>query len=330
MPCEFEVDVLIGGNRYQYGFALNKSQIIEEWLFAYPNGKHQIWFERRNGTEGWHFGFALKGEKRKLTQLTRDDVLFLSVAGKFNPQLTPLYDWFAHFLQIVEPDTQQQDFLEFVTAWQQPEQQRLFEQLITLLSQADMGIVDVKVEMQPLQDEIPTGLPAGVKTALENLATVVNQLHPKQMATVPQPFFVHQTVSGRYALPLLDESAGTRRLFVLGWLVLQALQKGGVLIIDELDSSLHPILAREIVQIFQNPILNSQNAQLLFNTHDITLLDTTLMRRDQIWFVEKDRAGISRLYSLLVYSPRKDESLVKGYLQGRYGAIPMVDGFYGE
>ena len=98
-----------------------------------------------------------------------------------------------------------------------------------------------------------------------------------------------------------------------------------MLAVDELDESLHPLLVRKIVSFFHDPEINPHHAQLFFNTHDATLLDPKLFRRDQIWFVEKDEAGKSRLYSLLDYSPRKDEALQRGYLQGRYAAIPFLD-----
>jgi AAA15 family ATPase/GTPase len=105
---------------------------------------------------------------------------------------------------------------------------------------------------------------------------------------------------------------------------LQSLRAGQIVIADELDASLHPILVRKLIEMFHDTDINTGNAQLIFNTHDTTLLDLTLFRRDQIWFVEKEKYGESHLYPLSDFSPRKDESLHKGYLQGRYGAIPFV------
>jgi len=113
----------------------------------------------------------------------------------------------------------------------------------------------------------------------------------------------------------------------MGYPWLHTLEEGFTLVIDELDTSLHPVLVRNLVDSFHNLDLNSQNAQLVFNTHDTTLLDSSLFRRDQVWFVEKDNAGASHLYPLLEFSPRKNEALAKGYLQGRYGALPFIEGF---
>ena len=122
---------------------------------------------------------------------------------------------------------------------------------------------------------------------------------------------------------MTDESDGTRKLFefVGGWL--RALEWGATLFVDELDRSLHPHMTRFLVALFHGHN-NAKNAQLVFTTHDTTLLDRELMRRDQIWFVEKDPQSASRFYSLLEYSPRKDEAYERGYLKGRYGAIPFI------
>jgi uncharacterized protein len=113
-------------------------------------------------------------------------------------------------------------------------------------------------------------------------------------------------------------------VFYLAPRLLSALSTGQVLVVDELDASMHPLLVRALVEMFHNPAVNRNNAQLIFNTHDTTLLDQSLFRRDQIWFTEKDQAGASHLYSLAEYSPRKSEALARGYLQGRYGAIPFL------
>jgi AAA15 family ATPase/GTPase len=125
------------------------------------------------------------------------------------------------------------------------------------------------------------------------------------------------------AFELFDESDGTQKLFefVGGWL--RALDAGATLFVDELDRSLHPKLTRYLVELF-NSNENRQNAQLVFTTHDTTLLDPDLLRRDQIWFVEKNKERASHVYSLLEFSPRKDERLERGYLKGRYGAIPLI------
>ena len=126
-------------------------------------------------------------------------------------------------------------------------------------------------------------------------------------------------------LQLEQESEGTQRLFEIAGFVLEVLIEGKIIIIDELDRSMHPILARELVRMFNNPEINKNHAQLIFTTHDTTLLDREIFRADQIWFTEKNHSQ-TKLYSLLEFRPREDESLQRGYLLGRYGAIPFISG----
>ena len=126
------------------------------------------------------------------------------------------------------------------------------------------------------------------------------------------------------SFPIDIESAGTEQFFYLSTVLVEALAQGKVTLVDEIDSSLHPLLVRALVELFHRSESNSNDAQIIFNSHDTTLLDNSLFRRDQVWFTEKDPDGAAHLYSLLEYSPRKGESLAKGYLQGRYGAIPLL------
>jgi len=130
-----------------------------------------------------------------------------------------------------------------------------------------------------------------------------------------------------YKLPFDHESNGTMLLFAYGPIIMEALEKGRTIVIDELDNSLHSSLSRYLIELFNDPEVNKNGAQLIFNSHDINLLDLDLFRRDQIYFVEKDNTnGVTDLYSLADYSPRKSENIQKGYLQGRYGAIPFPEG----
>jgi uncharacterized protein len=122
-----------------------------------------------------------------------------------------------------------------------------------------------------------------------------------------------------------DESDGTQRLFEIAGLWLYVLEYGEVLLVDELDRSLHPVLSKALLKMFNDPQINKNNAQLIFTTHDTILLDAEMLRRDQVWFTEKDKS-MTKLYSLLDFRPREDESLQKGYLRGRYGGIPFING----
>jgi len=178
---------------------------------------------------------------------------------------------------------------------------------------ADFGIsgFDVREETYTEKD-LPDDMPIELRKQL------VNQKHI-------DVFMQHQVKENiTISFPIEEESSGTQRFFALSGPLNEVLKNGWTLFIDELDASLHPLLVRYLISLFHNPVSNPKGAQLIFNTHDTTLMDCCLFRRDQIWFVEKDNNGCSHLYPLLDFSPRKDEALAKGYLMGRYGAIPFL------
>jgi AAA15 family ATPase/GTPase len=138
--------------------------------------------------------------------------------------------------------------------------------------------------------------------------------------------FKHTTSKGEAVFGMGDESSGTRNLLFMIGPILDIVRNGLTLVVDELDTSLHTLLVRRIIQLFHDTALNTRGAQLIFTTHDTSLLDAhDLFRRDQVWFVEKDRDQASRLYSLTEFSPRKGEALERGYLMGRYGGLPLLD-----
>ena len=279
--------------------------MYEEWLIAYPKGKAQTWFERPvedlDDPEQWYFGPNLKGEKKRLVSLLRQDTPFLSVAAQFShKQLTTIYNWFGYHLRIVWPETRIENAEGQFAAELVRDNQEIREIISLFLKKADLGISEILVDTNPETEYLE-----------------VNIRHQVQ----------GNDESG-VVFPLENESRGTRRVFILIGPWIAILVEGYTVIVDELESSLHPMLARMLIKMFHDSEV-SDNAQLVFNTHNTTLLDNELFRRDQIWFVEKDEGGASRLYPLLEFSPRKDEALAKGYLQGRYGAIPFLGSLEG-
>lgn len=332
LPSEFEVFFLHENIRYQYGFAVDQHRVHREWLIAYPEGLPQTWFERRlvsesgKGEEQWKFGSRLKGEKKRLQGLTRPDVLFLSLAATLNhKQLSEVYAWFHYYLRVVHPKLVGFDFmLERFIADHIKDNPAFQTRLTHLLGMADLGIVDFRLEEEEkeISENDLANLPESVRASIlagedkyvaKQIERQFEMMHASKDPAEPA-----------VAFPIEDESLGTRRLFALGGAGLHSLQEGFVLVVDELDDSLHPLLVQTLVHMFHDPAINRNNAQLIFNTHDTSLLSADLFRRDQIWFLEKDNAGASHLYTLLEFSPRKDEALEKGYLQGRYGAIPII------
>jgi AAA15 family ATPase/GTPase len=137
------------------------------------------------------------------------------------------------------------------------------------------------------------------------------------------PVFQHATSKGSAKFELNEESDGTQRLYGLAAPVIDVLKRGRILVVDELDSSLHPLLVRRLISMFHDPSMNKAGAQLIFSTHDTSLLDHSLFRRDQVWFTEKDSDQATRIYPLTDFSPRKREAWERGYLTGRYGAVPF-------
>ena len=318
---EFEVTFIHNAVRYQYGFSADHRRVYEEWLIAYPKGFARKWFERSPDPDTdeseWYFGPHLKGEKEKLVLLTRPDVLFLSVAAKFNhKQLSEAYNWFANHLRVIGVGNVVDLDCFLFTANLTVSDKDFNRRIASLLRDADFGIEDFSVqERKALPEDMP-----------EELRRLISR-YGAEWAGKFEVQLQHRT-EGRPAVrfPLELESDGTQRVFRVGGPWIYTLQHGFTLVVDELDASLHPHLVRGLVSMFHNPDLNSRNAQLIFNTHDTTLLDSSLFRRDQIWFTEKDNSGASHLYPLLDYRPRKDEALEKWYMRGKYGAIPIIGG----
>ena len=321
-PTSFEATFIAeDGVLYRYGYSLNQTTVLEEWLISYPAGRPRQLFRRRTEEDGKpHFKFSshLRGEKDKLAEFTRPNALFLSVGANLNnPQLLTVYRWLTYQVGGVQAQRLgHQTPIARMLVEKKVESARVRE----LLKYADLGIVDFVLTEHELTPQSLQDAPEDVRKVLQ--AMLDNLPEPEsRMLTVE---FVHQAPNAQVSFDLEDESGGTRQLFALSPFLLSALTEGGPIFVDELDASLHPLLVRALVGLFHNPETNPNNAQLIFNTHDTTLLSSAVFRRDQIWLVEKAPDGASWIYSLLDYSPRKDEALEKGYLQGRYGAIPFL------
>lgn len=313
-PSEFEIIFEQSSVRYQYGFAATAEGIREEWLIAFPEGRSQRWFARTvdpasEKTE-WYFGPAFKGPKKTLSEATRPNALFLSTAVQLNSQqLQPVFDWFADRLRAVPAGRDVPAHFDSYTATRcrkEADRKRVLE----FLKAADLGIEGLSVEVAKwTAEDLPEDFP-------DDLA---KQFVGKERLEV---YSQHRDLDTGEALDfdLGDESDGTRNLFSWAGPWLDVLDRGLVLVIDELDASLHPTLVRFLVDLFHNTETNPYGAQLICTTHDVTQLEGEL-RRDQVWFVEK-RQQQTHLYPLSDFRPRKHEAVGRGYLRGRYGALP--------
>jgi AAA15 family ATPase/GTPase len=321
-PSLFEAEFVLADARYRYGFVIDRSVVREEWLYAFPSGrkiKKQEWFTREINREPiFRFGRNLAGENRVIEKITRPNSLFLSAAAQNNhQQLLPIYEWISKNIELI--GVQRRGFAPLTTMMCDNETTK--EAILGLLSPADLGVTGIRVT----EEEIPEDLKKVMKAVKDSLSKGGGfDLEIPQK--LPHVELLHTNRSGtEVALPMEDESDGTSSLFSLLGPVVHALATGGVLCVDELDASLHPLLSLEIVRMFVDPARNPKGAQLIFNTHDTNLLDEALLRRDEIWFTEKDSEGATHLYPLSDYTPRKGENLKRGYLQGRFGAIPFLN-----
>lgn len=327
-PSFFEIVFITGDVQYRYGFEIDRVQVVREWLFTLGKKKERVLFER--DTSGIRLGSAFT-EGQNLEQRTRREALFVSVCAQFNGThsmrvLTALRDdvrvvfGINDLLGSVAPMWELTARILHGSA--RPE---LRDRVLGLLRGADLGIRDYQVEYESMESTLPTDMPTPMRELLV-------QFGPKD---VPKIRAVHQVASDgerEAALTALDfdehESDGTRKLFALAGPVLDVLSSGRVLVIDELDARLHPLLTAAVVDLFQSSEHNPNNAQLIFTTHDALLLDFRRFRRDQIWFVEKDVHAATRLISLAEFrGVRKGEAFLDGYLRGRYGAIPILRDF---
>jgi hypothetical protein len=317
------------GVRYQYGFRLDVDRILEEWLYAYPTSRRQVLFERASGTaEEFHFGKHLPGRNRTIAELTRPNSLFVSAAASNKHELLgDLWQWFARRLRFVLPSNQES---RHVFTLDMIEKSEWKEKVVALLRFADLGISDLEM-VRPDSGGLAEDPMAALRASVMAVRRKLEWARGAAIDDVRQLRFRHASGGASHGvlIPFERESNGTRMWFSLMGPILQALNGGETLFVDELDASLHPHLSAEIVRMFQDPELNPKLAQLVFTTHDTTLLGNLLgepvLRRGQVWFTEKDAEGASTLIPLSDFSPRKPENLERGYLQGRYGAVPFLD-----
>jgi len=316
-PSEFEVSFLLDDIRYQYGFSATARQIHDEWLFAFPRGRAQRWFQRawdrETGEHAWYLGDKLDGEKQVWQKSTRANALFLSTAVNLNArQLQPIYDWFRTHLRVAGVGGWSRDF----SASQCTSGQK--KSILEFLRAADLAIQDLVAEKNPFDDRnLPNDMPTHLKQAL------ISDFRDKEFFDLKT---VHQADDGRkVSFDLEVESAGTQKLFAFAGPWLDALEQGYTLFMDELNNSLHPRLVRFLLEFFHDPERNKKNAQLVFTTHETSILNQQVLRRDQVWFCEREKDQAARLYPLTDFRPRKGrENLELAYLSGRYGALPFI------
>jgi AAA15 family ATPase/GTPase len=334
-PSFFEVVFLIQNTRYRYGFEIDKEAIRGEWLFMLDQKEEKPLFIRENDGIGVVDEFQ---EGARLESKTRENALFLSVVDQFNGEIAgSIIKWFNNWGTISGLSHENYRGVTFSLL----DDKKSKERLLDFFKDLDLGFEQIKFRKEKFQKSfLPKDIPTEI---LEDIITDLKGKTIGRINTIHKKFDEHGKQVGFADFDLREqESSGTNKVFDISGPIFDTLLDGGILVIDELDAKLHPLMTAAITNLFNSPEFNAKNAQLIFATHDTNLLSYGRFRRDQIYFLEKDKYEASDLYSLIEYREegsdnkiRKDRSFEKDYINGRYGAIPFIGNFqelltYGE
>lgn len=326
-PSYFELVFLIEKTRYRYGFEIDNTSIHGEWLFKLEGDNEIPLFIREEDGIGITDDFK---EGVSLESKTRENALFLSVVDQFNGEIAgSIITWFNNWETISGLSHDNYRGITFSLL----DKEKSKERLLDFFKDLDLGFEQLKFRKEKFQESfLPNDLPS------ELLDDIINDLQGKTIArinTVHKKFDESGNQVGFRDFDLREqESSGTNKVIDISGPIFDTLLGGGVLVIDELDAKLHPLMTAAITNLFNSSEYNTNNAQLIFATHDTNLLSYGRFRRDQIYFLEKDKYEASDLYSLIEYKEegaskkiRKDRSFEKDYINGRYGAIPFIGNF---
>ncbi|MBD0823478.1 AAA family ATPase [Aestuariibaculum marinum] len=326
-PSEFEIIFIYKDTLYRYGFEVTRKKVISEWLYYKPKTKEIELFYREDNKFDTHPRSFTKGKTVIKEGLVRDNALLLSVAAQFNDKTSiNVLDWFERLKTI--SGLNESGYRGFTMSKTEDPVHKA--KILDLLKAADLGIRDINLQKLDI-DKLPKDLPKELRDK------ILREMHEEKAEFISDVLTTHKKydINGRsidnvnFSLDD-DESSGTRKFFALTGPILDVIENGYTLVVDELDSKLHPNLVCKIVSLFNSKELNPKNAQLIFNTHDTNLLSAGLFRRDQIWFTDKNKFGEAKLYSLGDFKSdevKKNEPYEENYIRGKYGAIPFL-GFF--
>jgi len=326
-PSVFEIIFIHENNMYRYGFEVDKKQVHAEWLYRKSKIKEVELFYRENQNFEVHRTFKVADLVEN--DRVRPNALLLSVAANFNDKIArKIFEWFSNFNII--SGLHEGGYEPFsISNISKNEQSK--KRTVKFLKSADLSIEDLvtrKTDVSNLAGKISDEIKDFVKKQIEegNVAEFTSGV-----STYHQIFDTNNLLSDLTEFSMEDdESSGTKQYFALSGPILDTIERGTVLVIDELANKLHPNLTCKLVELFNSKEMNPKNAQLIFNTHDTNLLSSDIFRRDQIWFTEKDRYGASSLYSLGNFKSdtvRKEDNYEKNYIKGKYGAVPYLGDF---
>jgi AAA15 family ATPase/GTPase len=317
-PSFFEIVFLLEDKTFRYGFEVNAREVVSEWLFQADDSEEKMLFER----DFDNYILDDFPEGQGISDKTRSNALFLSVVAQFNGKISgKILLWFSKTLQLISGLQDRQYRKETLESFENAGHR---QNIIEFIKKLDLGILDIDRENTPVfsisDNTAKYGGSYGSLYPYSEIKTTVHTSHPKYDADGKQ------TSMERFDMEK-HESEGTNKLFALAGILLDTLRTGKILLIDELDARLHPLITRELICLFNSNETNPHNAQLIFTTHDTNLLSSKTFRKDQIWFTEKDNKGATDLYSLVEYKVGKNASFERDYIMGKYGAIPFIGNF---
>jgi energy-coupling factor transporter ATP-binding protein EcfA2 len=335
-PSRYVVDLRLKGVRHTYGFSISYERVLEEWLYYFPQNRKNVVFERTDNDFKWTVKSKLRVDLEAVSAITAPNALFLSTIARFDQRRRassdtrddPLHDVYRWFLRVIGPRSKRDGF-EPSRLW--PDNPSDREVVAELIRAADLGITDVELKSSQPDALFGTDLFGGELEESADTAVArrrARELVARATRDVTNLQFSHRGPGGSVKLDWVDESAGTTQLLALAIDAAAVLRLApATMIVDEIDASLHPMLTARLIQLFHSPLTNRLGSQLLFSTHDASLLGTfdaqEVLHRDQIWFTSKDEEGCSSLYPLSEFKPRREgENRQKRYLNGAYGGVP--------
>ncbi|OHD27803.1 MAG: hypothetical protein A2Y34_16570, partial [Spirochaetes bacterium GWC1_27_15] len=323
-PSFFEIIFLLNDKTYRYGFEIDRKEVKAEWLYQTETTKEKLLFIRNKDIIEVKKHFK---EGKNLEEKTRNNALFLSVAANFNGFISlDIINWFTNFKVISGLKDDNYSIITMEMLDNEDTKKKIYD----FIKNADLGIMDISLSKEKFSEKIlPKGMPDDL---FKSLSEKFKDEEFVNINTYHQKFNEKNEVIETISFLLDEESSGTNKYFNLSGLIVKSLLKGSILAIDEIDAKLHPLLTKAIIELFNSSKTNKNNAQLIFVTHDTNLLTSSLLRRDQIWFTEKNRYEATDLYSLVEYKiedkkVRNDASYQRDYISGKYGAIPFIGNF---
>lgn len=327
-PSELEVSFVHLGQFYQYGFVLDKKRIYQEWLYTKPkknNTRMRTLFNRaynsKDKTYLWQISPSIKGEKELWQNSTRENALFLSTATQLNAtDFSDVLGWLKNrfkIMNLLQPTILHNSLY---TAEQYLHKKNR-KDILNFIKSIDDDIIDLESKEEDII--LPKELAALMKDKLPEEISTQSKFKTLKL------FTYHKTRNGgRKAFDFNDESDGTRAVISMSGLLIDVLKNGYTLVVDEMQNSLHPLALQYIVELFMNPQLNTNGAQLIFTTHDTNIFDT--LTKDQIWLVKKGKDFSTKLIPLSDFNVRSKGAFGRAYLAGKFGALPNVKGWINE